>query len=68
MLLKICVCAHMYTGSLSNICYIVCMFLTLEAKKLLLSDCYDETLIKLGDFGLAKDCRLGLGSPCYTPY
>lgn len=40
----------------------------LKPENLLFTDTSDEAVIKLTDFGFAKECDQVLQTPCYTPY
>ncbi len=40
----------------------------LKPENLLLSTNDESAIIKLTDFGFAKEVNLGLVTPCYTPY
>lgn len=40
----------------------------LKPENLLLTSKYDDAIVKLTDFGFAKESESGLKTPCYTPY
>ena len=52
----------------SNVAIAISTTIDLKPENLLLSTNDDKAVIKLTDFGFAKEVNLGLVTPCYTPY